>query len=66
MLCTYYKGWDEPRNTEHKQQAGPNGPENNYNTYYVYRDYKGYTWKNVQGGGRHCAAGVGRKHHERR
>jgi hypothetical protein len=29
----------------HKQQAGPNGPENNYDLNYAYSDDGGITWK---------------------
>lgn len=45
----YYYGWDDPRDIQHKQQAGPNSPENNHNICYAYSDDKGYTWKNGQG-----------------
>lgn len=33
----------------HKQQAGPNGPENNYDLNYAYSDDKGATWKGSGG-----------------
>jgi hypothetical protein len=45
----HYEGWDDPRDTKHKQQAGPNGAENNHNICYVYSDDKGYTWRNGAG-----------------
>ncbi|OHF01652.1 hypothetical protein CORC01_03142 [Colletotrichum orchidophilum] len=44
----YYDGWDEPLDTKHKQQAGPNGAENNHNICYAYSSDGGYTWKNGQ------------------
>ncbi|GAB1309836.1 Dockerin type 1 [Madurella fahalii] len=45
----HYEGWDDPLDTKHKQQAGPNGAENNHNICYAYSDDKGYTWKNGAG-----------------
>ncbi|KAM3065961.1 hypothetical protein ACMFMG_009816 [Clarireedia jacksonii] len=33
----------------HKQQAGPNGPENNHDLSYAYSDDAGKTWKNSEG-----------------
>jgi len=45
----HYEGWDDPLDTKHKQQAGPNGSENNHNICYAYSDDKGYTWKNEAG-----------------
>ncbi|RAL63133.1 hypothetical protein DID88_004215 [Monilinia fructigena] len=33
----------------HKQQAGPNGPENNYDLNYAYSDDVGKTWKSSNG-----------------
>ncbi|KAI3538637.1 hypothetical protein CSPX01_09381 [Colletotrichum filicis] len=42
----HYDGWDDPLDTKHKQQAGPNGADNNYNICYAYSDDGGYTWKN--------------------
>ena len=44
-----YPGWDDPRDTKHKQQAGPNGAENNHNICYAYSDADGYVWKNGRG-----------------
>ena len=44
-----YDGWDDPLDTKHKQQAGPNGAENNHNICYAYSEDSGYTWKNGQG-----------------
>lgn len=41
-----YPGWDDPLDTKHKQQAGPNGAENNHNICYAYSDADGYVWKN--------------------
>lgn len=46
----HYEGWDDPADTKHKQQAGPNGAENNHNVCYAYSENLGYTWKN--GGGK--------------
>ena len=45
----HYEGWDDPEDTKHKQQAGPNGAENNHNICYAYSDDKGYTWHNNDG-----------------
>lgn len=33
----------------HKQQAGPNGPENNYDLIYASSDDMGKTWKSSDG-----------------
>jgi hypothetical protein len=41
-----------PENTSsnaHKQQAGPNGPENNHDLNYAFSDDLGETWKNSKG-----------------
>jgi hypothetical protein len=32
----------------HKQQAGPNGPENNFDLNYAYSDNLGYTWRSSE------------------
>jgi hypothetical protein len=45
----HYEGWDDPLDTKHKQQAGPNGAENNHNLCYAYSDDLGYTWENGAG-----------------
>ncbi|KAK7738272.1 hypothetical protein SLS63_002607 [Diaporthe eres] len=45
----HYEGWDDPADTKHKQQAGPNGAENNHNVCYAYSEDLGYTWKNGNG-----------------
>ncbi|KAK0624553.1 hypothetical protein B0T17DRAFT_492645 [Bombardia bombarda] len=42
----YYPGWDDPLDTKHKQQAGPNSAANNHNICYAYSDDNGYTWRN--------------------
>ncbi|KAH8602796.1 hypothetical protein B0O99DRAFT_604336 [Bisporella sp. PMI_857] len=39
---------DTPANA-HKQQAGPNGPENNHDLNYAFSDDLGETWKNSDG-----------------
>jgi Neuraminidase (sialidase) len=44
-----YPGWDDPLDTKHKQQAGPNGAENNHNICYAWSDDAGYTWHNGRG-----------------
>ncbi|KAK3949392.1 hypothetical protein QBC32DRAFT_372828 [Pseudoneurospora amorphoporcata] len=44
-----YPGWDDPLDTKHKQQAGPNGAENNHNIFYAYSHSDGYTWRSGQG-----------------
>lgn len=46
----WYEGWDDLRDTKHKQQAGPNGAENNHNICYAYSDDEGRTWRNGEGG----------------
>ncbi|TLS27075.1 hypothetical protein PpBr36_04715 [Pyricularia pennisetigena] len=43
----HYQGWDDPLDTKHKQQAGPNGAENNHNLCYAYSDECGRTWRNT-------------------
>jgi hypothetical protein len=45
----HYEGWDDPLDTKHKQQSGPNKADNNHNICYAYSD-DGYTWKNGAGG----------------
>lgn len=45
----HYDGWDDPLDTKHKQQQGPNSFENNHNICYAYSEDKGYTWKNGAG-----------------
>lgn len=45
----HYEGWDDPADTKHKQQAGPNGAENNHNVCYAYSEDLGYTWRNGNG-----------------
>ncbi|KAK3299741.1 uncharacterized protein B0H64DRAFT_227 [Chaetomium fimeti] len=45
----YYEGWDDPLDTKHKQQAGPNGAENNHDICYAYSDDMGNTWSNGAG-----------------
>lgn len=45
----WYPGWDDPSDTKHKAQAGPNGAENNYDLCYAYSDDLGGTWRNGAG-----------------
>lgn len=45
----WYEGWDDPGDTKHKQQAGPNGAENNHDVCYAYSEDLGYTWRNGEG-----------------
>ncbi|KAL8372433.1 hypothetical protein RB595_001980 [Gaeumannomyces hyphopodioides] len=45
----HYDGWDDPLDTKHKQQAGPNGAENNHDLCYAYSDDDGRTWRNTHG-----------------
>ncbi|KUI55823.1 hypothetical protein VP1G_03203 [Cytospora mali] len=45
----FYEGWDDPDDTKHKQQAGPNGAENNHDICYAYSEDCGYSWKNGDG-----------------
>lgn len=44
-----YQGWDDPLDTKHKTQAGPNGAENNYDICHTYSDDDGLTWMNGKG-----------------
>ncbi|KAK0735264.1 hypothetical protein B0T26DRAFT_691320 [Lasiosphaeria miniovina] len=44
-----YDGWDDPLDTKHKQQAGPNSAANNHDICYAYSDDQGYTWNNGSG-----------------
>lgn len=46
----HYAGWDDPRDTQHKQQAGPNSAENNHNICYAYSDDGARTWRGGGGG----------------
>ena len=45
----WYEGWDDPQDTKHKAQAGPNGAENNYDICYAFSDDLGRIWKNGEG-----------------
>lgn len=45
----WYEGWDDPADTKHKRQAGPNGAENNHDICYAYSEDLGYTWRNGRG-----------------
>ncbi|KAI1812571.1 hypothetical protein GGS20DRAFT_15336 [Poronia punctata] len=45
-----YLGWDDPLDTKHKQQAGPNSAENNHDICCAYSEDGGVTW--YGGGGR--------------
>ncbi|KAI0137685.1 hypothetical protein F4776DRAFT_104497 [Hypoxylon sp. NC0597] len=45
----HYEGWDDPLDTKHKQQRGPNSAENNHNICYAYSDDGGRIWKNGAG-----------------
>jgi hypothetical protein len=45
----HYDGWDDPLDTKHKQQAGPNAAGNNHNICYAYSDDGGQTWRNGAG-----------------
>ncbi|KAM7215416.1 hypothetical protein V8F06_009176 [Rhypophila decipiens] len=45
----WYDGWDDPLDTKHKQQAGPNGAENNHDLCYACSEDLGYTWRNGNG-----------------
>ncbi|KAI1772111.1 hypothetical protein F4818DRAFT_427732 [Hypoxylon cercidicola] len=44
-----YEGWDDPLDTKHKQQRGPNSAENNHNICYAYSDDGGRSWCNGAG-----------------
>ncbi|KAI8961259.1 hypothetical protein F5Y11DRAFT_231737 [Daldinia sp. FL1419] len=46
----WYEGWDDPLDTKHKQQRGPNSAENNHNICYAYSDDGGRSWRNGEGG----------------
>ncbi|KAI1479074.1 hypothetical protein K445DRAFT_18969 [Daldinia sp. EC12] len=45
----WYEGWDDPLDTKHKQQRGPNSAENNHNICYAYSDDGGRSWLNGAG-----------------
>ncbi|KAK9769376.1 hypothetical protein SCAR479_13935 [Seiridium cardinale] len=42
----WYEGWDDPLDTKHKQQRGPNEGTNNHNICFAYSEDDGVTWKN--------------------
>lgn len=42
----WYPDWDDPNDTKHKAQAGPNGGENNHDLCFAYSDDEGTTWRN--------------------
>ncbi|KAI2469589.1 hypothetical protein F4781DRAFT_215373 [Annulohypoxylon bovei var. microspora] len=44
-----YAGWDDPRDTQHKRQAGPNSAANNHDICYAYSDDGGRAWRNGAG-----------------
>ncbi|KAI1867561.1 hypothetical protein JX265_007363 [Neoarthrinium moseri] len=44
-----YEGWDDPLDTKHKQQRGPNAATNNHNICFAYSDDDGRTWRNGAG-----------------
>ncbi|KAK1752770.1 hypothetical protein QBC47DRAFT_328152 [Echria macrotheca] len=44
-----YDGWDDPSDTKHKTQAGPNGMENNFDLCYVWSGDGGWTWRGTDG-----------------
>ncbi|KAI1259193.1 hypothetical protein F5Y18DRAFT_313256 [Xylariaceae sp. FL1019] len=45
----HYEGWDDPLDTKHKAQAGPNGAENNHDICYASSPNGGLTWLNAKG-----------------
>ncbi|KAI1445949.1 hypothetical protein F5Y02DRAFT_426255 [Annulohypoxylon stygium] len=45
----HYPGWDDPLDTKHKQQAGPNSGANNHDICYAYSDNDGLVWRNGAG-----------------
>ncbi|RYP23826.1 hypothetical protein DL765_000903 [Monosporascus sp. GIB2] len=45
----WYEGWDDPADTKHKAQAGPNSAQNNHDICYAYSDDGGRTWCNGAG-----------------
>ncbi|KAI1384247.1 uncharacterized protein F4822DRAFT_64563 [Hypoxylon trugodes] len=45
----HYEGWDDPLDTKHKQQRGPNSGENNHDICYAYSDDGGRVWHNGAG-----------------
>ncbi|KAI0881617.1 uncharacterized protein GGS22DRAFT_60068 [Annulohypoxylon maeteangense] len=45
----HYTGWDDPNDTQHKQQAGPNSGANNHDICYAYSDDGGSVWRNGAG-----------------
>ncbi|KAH7034627.1 uncharacterized protein B0I36DRAFT_316660 [Microdochium trichocladiopsis] len=45
----WYPGWDDPEDTKHKAQAGPNSGENNHDLCFAYSEDEGSTWRNGAG-----------------
>jgi hypothetical protein len=45
----WYEGWDDPLDTKHKHQRGPNSNSNNHNICFAYSDDGGQTWRNGAG-----------------
>ncbi|KAI0127106.1 hypothetical protein BJ170DRAFT_724834 [Xylariales sp. AK1849] len=45
----WYEGWDDPLDTKHKQQRGPNAATNNYNICFAFSEDDGWTWRNGAG-----------------
>lgn len=45
----WYEGWDDPLDTKHKQQRGPNAATNNNNICFAYSDDDGNTWRSGTG-----------------
>ncbi|KAI0006605.1 hypothetical protein F4779DRAFT_595866 [Xylariaceae sp. FL0662B] len=45
----WYPGWDDPQDTKHKAQAGPNSGANNHDICFAYSDDGGRTWRNGAG-----------------
>ncbi|KXJ96185.1 hypothetical protein Micbo1qcDRAFT_201503 [Microdochium bolleyi] len=45
----WYPGWDDPDDTKHKAQAGPNSGANNHDLCFAYSEDEGNSWRNGAG-----------------
>ncbi|KAI0599045.1 hypothetical protein F4775DRAFT_600473 [Biscogniauxia sp. FL1348] len=45
----WYRGWDDPGDAQHKQQAGPNSAANNHDICFAWSGDGGRTWRNGAG-----------------
>ncbi|KAI1632501.1 hypothetical protein F4809DRAFT_656286 [Biscogniauxia mediterranea] len=45
----WYRGWDDPADSQHKQQAGPNSAANNHDICFAWSGDGGRTWRSGAG-----------------